>query len=72
MTKADLLDWAISHGCISVPTTNDKSFALFLRKDNRQAIFNTHRMDEEVDIEYITFVCIRLNIPIPLAGTTNR
>lgn len=70
MTKRDLLDWTINHGCESTPIPNDRSFALVLKNGSRRAVFNTHRMDNQADPEFIYLICTRLGIPVPNYGTS--
>jgi hypothetical protein len=72
MTKADLLDWAIQNGCTSTPIPNDRVFAIILSnpKNNKQATFNTHRMDSQADPEFICLICTRLGIQVPHYGSS--
>ena len=70
MTKRDLFDWAINKGCESIPMGNNNAPAVFLyhEENNTRAIFNTQRMEQQADEEFICMICLQLRIEIPNYG----
>jgi hypothetical protein len=70
MTKQDLFDWCISHGCKIVPMPNSTIGSVMIRHDEneKQIASDVRGMDKPVSDNYVCLICTRLGIQIPNYG----